>query len=489
MEYEEIKLLKQNDRVMLHLVREKDSGRICFRRMLKGSYPIYSTLMEYEHPYMPKIYEVVVSEEVTTVIEEYIEGETIDGQKLSEKQLLSAVRDICCVLEFLHGKGIIHRDIKPSNMILAKDGHIRLIDFEAARMPKEDLEQDTRLLGTRGYAPPEQFGFSQTDERTDIYAMGITCKLLFGEKAQKFRYRRIIRKCTELDPDKRYSSVRQVKNAFFHRRQKRICGILALFVMSCFVWNVSMPWSKQQENIKSEKDLPVVLPSPENPHWDGDTGTAVWGNVPESGTGGEVQYKWKLYRMDDAAPPDLEQSICDREDTMRGNIGNDEIFDTPLSTEFQKNGFYYFAVCAVGDGVNYSDSPYVLSDAFEFTGEDAPPLPAPTGLAWRIKEGEEEREYYTTWSNFDDYADKDFFDVYIYDKNGEYVMNTIKSKEEIVEKGYCGIRIRPEFVTEVDGAYRFTIRAYSSRPNEYKASILPEPVTEEYYSPWYYYLK
>lgn len=488
MEYEEVKLLKQNDRVVLHLVRENDSGHIFFRRVLRGKYPIYSTLKKYEHPYMPKIYESVVTEESTTVIEEYIEGETADSQKLSEKQVLSVIRDVCSVVEFLHGKGIIHRDIKPSNIILAQDGHIRLIDFEAARMPKEDLEQDTRLLGTRGYAPPEQYGFSQTDERTDIYAMGITFKLLFGEKAQMLRYRRIIRKCTELDPDKRYYSVRQVKNAFFHRRQKVLYGIVALLA-GCFLWSMSAHWVNQQENIKSEEDMLVVLPSPENPHWDGDTGMALWGNVPESGVGGEVKYNWKLYRMDDNTPPDLEQSICDREDTMRGNIGNDEIFDMSLSKEFEKNGFYYFAVSAVGDGVNYSDSPYVLSDAFEFTGEDAPPLPAPTGLAWRIKEGEEEREYYITWSNFDDYADGDCFDVYIYDKNNEYVMNTIVTKERILEKGYCGIRIRPEFLTEVNGAYRFTLQAYSSRPNEYKASVLPDPVTEEYYSPWYYYLK
>lgn len=75
------------------------------------------------------------------------------------------------------------------------------------------------------------------------------------------------------------------------------------------------------------------------------------------------------------------------------------------------------------------------------------------------------------------------FNVHVYDQDGNYVMNTITSKETILSKGYTGIKIRPEFITEEGNLYRFTVDAYSSRPNEYRSYILPDPVPEECYSP------
>lgn len=109
---------------------------------------------------------------------------------------------------FLHQYGIIHRDIKPSNLLLAPDGHIRLIDFDAAREERPGGESDTRLLGTRGYVPPEQYGFSQTNVRADIYSVGVTLKHLLGNRAEKRPYRHIIRKCTEFAPKRRYATAK-----------------------------------------------------------------------------------------------------------------------------------------------------------------------------------------------------------------------------------------------------------------------------------------
>lgn len=127
-----------------------------------------------------------------------------------EKQVTRWLFELCDVLRFLHRHHILHRDIKPSNLLLGGDGHIRLIDFDAAREEKAEAESDTRLLGTRGYAPPEQYGFAQTDERTDIYALGITVRELLGEKAEKLRWRHILKKCTALEPKKRYHHVWQI---------------------------------------------------------------------------------------------------------------------------------------------------------------------------------------------------------------------------------------------------------------------------------------
>lgn len=491
MKYEEIRLIKQSEKGTVHLVRERDGDQVLIRKILKGQHPIYLTLKDCRHPYLPELYEVSLSDGCTTLIEEYIEGQSLGSEELSEKQLLDAVRELCSVLEFLHGKDIIHRDIKPSNIILAKDGHIRLIDFDAARMPKEDLEQDTKLLGTRGYAPPEQYGFAQTDARADIYAFGVTLKQLLGDKAQKPRYRRVIQKCTNLNPDRRYGSVRQMKRALFGGKARVLSGFAAvlLLVLLCIGGTVFYR-SAQSKDVLSESGELAVLPVPGNPHWDGETGISVWDNVPESGTGdGEVSYQWRLYRRDTETPPDLDNDAWDFEWNVRGNGMIDQTTSectANVGYKFKENGFYYFAVSANGDGVNYASSPYAISDAFEYTGESAPTLPAPTGLEWSMHETDEGREYYATWSNLDDYEDADSFNVWVYDQDGNYIMNNIWTKESVMFKGYNGIRVRKEFLSDLDGAYRFAVEVYSSRPNEYKSFLLPDPVPEEYYSPWYY---
>lgn len=150
MEYEEIKLLKQSEKSMVHLLREKGGEQMYIRKRMAGQHPVYQILQNCPHPCLPKLYDVRIAEESTTVIEEYIEGQSCGAADLTEKQFLHVVRELCSVLEFLHGKGIIHRDIKPSNIIIGEEGQVHLIDFDAARMPKAEAEQDTQLLGTRG---------------------------------------------------------------------------------------------------------------------------------------------------------------------------------------------------------------------------------------------------------------------------------------------------------------------------------------------------
>lgn len=230
------------------LVRENDGEQVFVQKILKGRHEIYTELLNCPHPYLPKLYEVVVSEDVTTIIEEYIEGQPLGCEELSEKQLLCAIRELCSVLDFLHGRGVIHRDIKPSNLILAKDGHIRLIDFDAARMGKGALEQeqDTRLLGTRGYAPPEQYGFAQTDTRADIYSLGVTIKQLLGAKAERYCYKKIIKKCTDLNPDRRYQSVKQVQRAFAFP-YRSYWYLPAALVVTCILCGVFFNSSQEQQ--------------------------------------------------------------------------------------------------------------------------------------------------------------------------------------------------------------------------------------------------
>lgn len=489
MEYEEISLLKQSDRGTIHLVQDKAGKEQFVRKVLKGQYPIYTQLQTLNHPNLPKVYEAVLDGESTTVIEEYIAGKPLGSAVLSEKQFLGVVRELCDVLEYLHGEGIIHRDIKPSNLIMADDGHIRLIDFDAARIPKSEKEQDTHLLGTRGYAAPEQYGFAQTDERTDIYSMGITLERILGDDYKRPRYKKILHKCSDLDPNKRYQTVREVRDAFFRKRQKRICGWAAACAVLVLMSGMAFYKAGVFGGGNDESMGLTVLQAPKEPHWDGDTGNMLWGNVPESGHGDGVCYYWKLYRRDTAKAPKPDEEDWCVEGDMRGDNVQPEWFEMNFSSYFEENGFYYIAVSAVGDGIQYADSSYAVSDAFEYTGANAPTLPVPTDLAWKIVEeegdGVSERTYWATWGNLDEYEDKDHFDVWVYDQDGNYVMNNIWPKEAIEAKGNGGIRIRKEFLSDRDGSYRFTVRALTSRPNEFKSSPMPDPVPEEYYSPWY----
>ncbi len=494
MNYEEVKLIKQTEKSTVLLLREKAGTQLYVQKNLTGQHPVYQILQNHPHPCLPKLYEVTISEDSTTVIEEYIEAQPSAAKELSEKQFLNVVRQLCSVLEFLHGNGIIHRDIKPSNILITEDMQVYLIDFDAARSPKADKEQDTKLLGTKGFAPPEQYGFAQTDERTDIYALGATLECLLEDKRWGARYKKIIRKCMNLDPAKRYQSAQQVRHAFFHTGQSILCGIAALCSLTligfCAIRLPDMN-NRIQTNSEDNDTALTVLPVPGNPHWDGDTGIAVWNNIPESGIGDEFRFNLRLYRRDTETPPEPDDNDWCYEELVRmgrGHLRYEETIRWNVTTGFKENGVYYFTLSAVGDGIQYADSPYVVSDAFVFTGESAPPLPSPTGLRWRTYEVDDSRLYYATWDNLDDYDDNDSFNVTFYDKDGNYIMNNTWTKIDIVDRGYGGIPIRESFMShDSNGAYRFTVQVYSSRPNEYKESPMPDPVPEEYFSPWFKY--
>lgn len=165
---------------------------------------------------------------------------------------------LCKVLRHLHKNGIVHRDIKPSNLLLGADGHIRLIDFDAARETKTDAEQDTRLLGTKGYAPPEQYGFAQTDERADIYALGVTFRELLASAASKDRWRHILNRCTALEPKRRYRHVWMIPAAVRLGRIRRyalrpVLALLALYAA------FSMTWLNVKEKVSPGEVLPFNI--------------------------------------------------------------------------------------------------------------------------------------------------------------------------------------------------------------------------------------
>lgn len=481
MKCEPVELLKQSEKSTVILMRDIERQRLFIQKTLHGRHDIYTELLKYQHPYLPEIYKVSFSDSETVVLEEYIEGQTLADILLSEKEICRIGRELCSVLDFLHGKGIIHRDIKPSNIILSKDGHIRLIDFDAARIPKNDVEQDTKLLGTRGYAPPEQYGFSQTDERTDIYSLGVTLEQLLKERARKPHYKKIIKKCTNLDPDKRYQSARKVKDALSCEGRRAVFFALMFFALIGGAILFMLP--------QGDTDTAglATLPAPDNPRWDGESGIALWERVPESGKQGEQAYHWKLYRQDMATPPNINRIKCDMQGSMGGNgVNEDELspYAVNLSSVFEKNGYYYFAVSSAGDGVEYQDSTFVLSDVFHYTGENAPTLPKPTGLKWKVLQDEKGWQCFATWENLDDYEFEDSFNVRIYDKSNALINNNIWTKKEILKIAQNGIWISPDAIIKTRGECRFTVEVLTSRPNRYKSTPMPNLTEENSFSPW-----
>ncbi len=217
----------------IRLVRSETDGTICVKKTLQPeSLPIYTFLKEHPSPYFPEIRECVLQDaepaaepaapqepkQVLVVIEEYIEGKSIDQlvveQCFDEPETVRIALEICQALMILHHADppIIDRDIKAENVMLTKDGQVRLVDFDIARAYEEDKSHDTEALGTRNYAAPEQFGFSQTDGRTDIYALGVLINYMRTGKFPEQELvggslKPIVMTCINLDPADRYQSV------------------------------------------------------------------------------------------------------------------------------------------------------------------------------------------------------------------------------------------------------------------------------------------
>ena len=172
---------------------------------------------------LPKIFYVEESDESTYVVEEFFLGS--DLQKyleghgaLDEQTACRLATEICDALKELHKWHIIHRDIKPSNLFLTDAGEFKLIDFDAARMEKPGRFADTRMIGTPGFAAPEQYGFHQTDERPDIFSLGLTLKILLGYEKYRGFLSPVIEKCIEFDPNKRFQSAKRLRRAIIWRR-------------------------------------------------------------------------------------------------------------------------------------------------------------------------------------------------------------------------------------------------------------------------------
>ena len=207
-EYDTLRVLKQSPRGTVSVVRHKKSGtRYVFRRY-SGSGEVYRRLLPVLCPHLPQIMEAAEQDGQTAVLEEYVQGDTLAellmGARLTEREARQVTMQLCQALHVLHSMGAVHRDVKPENVILRGSDAV-LIDFDAARIYKDESESDTQVLGTTGFAAPEQYGIFQSDERADIFSLGgkhPSREMTAGKMG------RIVRKCTMTAPEQRYQSAR-----------------------------------------------------------------------------------------------------------------------------------------------------------------------------------------------------------------------------------------------------------------------------------------
>ena len=220
--YRELTVLDEKKNIVL--VQDIRNSELCVKKTLDiYSRDVYEQFASVRIEGVPAVKECVADDGKLIVVEEYVQGrslkQVLDEQGLlNEEQAYDIAVQLADVLVRLHQlePAIFHRDIKPSNIIIEKNGHVNLIDFNAARHVNADKNEDTRMLGTVYFAAPEQFGFGQSDERTDIYGLGATINyIMTGDKPgagiAECRFSDILKKCLMVDAKDRYQSAEELR--------------------------------------------------------------------------------------------------------------------------------------------------------------------------------------------------------------------------------------------------------------------------------------
>jgi DNA-binding response OmpR family regulator len=163
---------------------EKDAMRATFDRFLQE----YEVVAKVEHPNVVRIYDLGIADDHAYIAMEYFPAGDLRQRMqrpLSPRQALAFLRQMAAALQAIHSVGVLHRDLKPGNVMLRADDSLVLIDFGLAKQLRLDAEiTDTgEIFGTPYYMSPEQGHGNDTDERSDLYSLGVIfCEMLTGRK-------------------------------------------------------------------------------------------------------------------------------------------------------------------------------------------------------------------------------------------------------------------------------------------------------------------
>ena len=229
--------LKESEDSSTFLVKETATGILCVLKwgrnrqaeFLRNEMEIMKKMADRKLSGIPKTYRIFEENGEVYLVREYIEGMSLAQMVLqkggiSEAEICRISRKICQTAEQFQNpdEPMIHRDIKPENIVVTPGGEVVFIDFGTMRSYKKDGSRDTFVVGTRGTAAPEQYGYTQTDQRTDVYAIGQTMLYMVSESyemnqlsecAVSRRMKKIIEKACSFEPDKRYGDAAQLRRA------------------------------------------------------------------------------------------------------------------------------------------------------------------------------------------------------------------------------------------------------------------------------------
>lgn len=256
-DYEMMERLSGSNGYDTLLVRDKENGKLMVAKCYESGHPMYditepSALKKLKHPALPSFAGEYKSDTMRCILREYIEGITLDKlaekERLTEEQVRAIGIQLCDVLNYLHTQSppIIHRDIKPQNVVMTQDGTVALIDFGISRQYTEGARTDTVAFGTQAFSPPEQYGFSQTDCRSDIFSLGVLLLWLLTGHTDTYvagnkPIEKVISRCTAFAPENRYPDVSCLKKALFSSAPKaRKRGIALIVYIACLFLSVSI---------------------------------------------------------------------------------------------------------------------------------------------------------------------------------------------------------------------------------------------------------
>lgn len=239
------------------LYRADRDGRFRVFKCLKPEFrdkPLYERLLRKEfeigyslrHPHLVEYYSYLNVPGYGNAIEmEWVDGCPLDQARLFPAQARTLADQLCDALSYLHSKGVVHRDLKPSNLLLTFSGkQLKVIDFGYADTEAHSILKQP--AGTVSYAAPEVLAGESGDSRSDLYSVG---KVLAGLPGIP---QRVIRRCCQADPARRYSSVNELHKALQSARWGwwLVAGLVLALVALAFL-TVLLP---------AEPDGPVEIP-------------------------------------------------------------------------------------------------------------------------------------------------------------------------------------------------------------------------------------
>lgn len=267
--------LKEGEDSWTVLVKETATGILCVLKwgrkiqaeMLRNEMEILQKLTEMGLTGIPKGYRIFEENGGVYLLREYIEGTPLSQmvmQKggIQERELCKISLKICQAVEDFQKleDPMIHRDIKPENIVVTPTGETVFIDFGTMRSYKKDSQRDTFVVGTRGTAASEQYGYRQTDQRTDVYAIGQTMLYMVTESYEldqlseckiSRKLKKIIEKACSFEPDKRYADAAELRKAIekcqednrkvVHKKAGAAAGLItAVGILAVFLSNTGI---------------------------------------------------------------------------------------------------------------------------------------------------------------------------------------------------------------------------------------------------------